>query len=143
MGRLKGFTLIELMIVVAIIGILGAIAYPSYQSYIMRSKRTIAKIQLVDLVAQQTKYYIEPENRTYGDLSDLGYANDTIGINSDGDTVAAGSGNYDVSVSAATATTFTIQAVAKNYQIGDTAGGTSCTPLTINHLGARTPSDCW
>ena len=141
MGRLKGFTLIELMIVVAIIGILGAIAYPSYQSYVMRSKRTVAKILLVDLVAQQTKNFIE--NRTYGDLSDLDYPNDTIGINSDGDTVAAGSGNYDVSVTAATTTTFTIQAVAKNYQIGDTARGTSCTPLTINHLGVRTPSDCW
>ena len=142
MGRLKGFTLIELMIVVAIIGILGAIAYPSYQSYIMRSKRTIAKVVLADIVAKQTKYYIE--NRTYGDLSDLpGYPNDTIGINSDGDTVASGSGNYDVSISAATATTFTIQAVAKNIQTGDTAGGTSCTPLTINHLGVRTPLDCW
>ncbi|RKZ45836.1 MAG: prepilin-type cleavage/methylation domain-containing protein [Gammaproteobacteria bacterium] len=140
-GRLKGFTLVELMIVVAIIGILGAIAYPSYQSYVMRSKRTIAKIVLADIVEQQTKYYIE--NRTYGDLSDLGYANDTIGINSDGDTVASGSGNYDLSTTAATTTTFTIQAVAKNIQTGDTARGTSCTPLTINHLGARTPSDCW
>ena len=42
----KGFTLIELMVVVAIIGIMGAIAYPSYDSYMKKSRRSDAKVAL-------------------------------------------------------------------------------------------------
>ncbi len=136
MGRLRGFSLIELMVVVAMIGILAAIAYPSYQSYVLRSKRTIAKIQLMDISEQETRYFIN--NRTYGDLSDLGYSADTIGIDDDG-IVVAGSGTYDLSTTTATATTFTIRAVAKNYQASDTG----CTTLTINLAGVRTPPACW
>ena len=97
------------MIVVALVALLATLAYPSYQSYVLRSKRAIAKIRLMDIVEQETRYFIA--NRTYGDLSDLGFSADTIGINSDGE-VTAGSGTHDLSVAIATAGAFTVQAVA-------------------------------
>ncbi len=131
-----GFTLMELMIVVGIVAILATLAIPAYQTSILRSNRSIAKTRLMDVVTQQTRYYID--NRAYGVLTDLGYATDTIGFNSD-NTTAAGAGTYDLSVSAANATTYTIQAVATNQQLADTA----CLTLTINQAGVKSPISCW
>jgi len=56
LGNNKGFTLIELMIVVAIIGVLASIAYPSYQDHVLRAKRADAKAGLLNLQLAQEKY---------------------------------------------------------------------------------------
>lgn len=55
----NGFTLIELMIVVAIVGVLAAIAYPSYTDYVMRSRRTDAKAGLTAVAQAMEKFYTE------------------------------------------------------------------------------------
>ena len=48
----KGFTLVEVMIVVAIIGVLAAIAYPSYQRYVIKTKRTDMMVEMQNIAAQ-------------------------------------------------------------------------------------------
>jgi len=140
-GRLcgtRGFTLIELMIVVALISILAVIAIPSYDAYVLRSNRVAAKTFLNKVALDEQRYYVN--NRTYAKLSDLsGYTADTIGIDRNQNVVTAGSGIYDITVTSFSATDFTLKATAKNRQTSDTG----CTELTLDGNGAKTPLDCW
>ncbi len=62
-SRAAGFTLIELMIVVAVIAILAAIAIPMFADYVMRGKIVDATAHLGDLRTQMEKYFMD--NRTY------------------------------------------------------------------------------
>ena len=59
MKKTAGFTLIEMMIVVAIIGILAAIAYPSYQEYVLRGNRSEGQALLNDAAARQERYFAQ------------------------------------------------------------------------------------
>lgn len=72
-ATMRGFTLIELMIVVGILGILVAVAYPSYTRYIITSNRVDAREKLSEIAFEMERYVVR--NRTYTlDLSQLGYA---------------------------------------------------------------------
>ena len=87
--RVQGFTLIELMMVVAVISILAAIAYPSYQDYVTRSKRSDAKNALLEMASRQERYYFD--NNTYTtDPTDLGY---------NADPATSPEGYYTISIS--------------------------------------------
>lgn len=68
----KGFTLIEILIVVAIIGIIAAIGYPSYTNYLHKAGRSEASALLLQVMEKQEQWY--RQNLTYTtDLTDLGY----------------------------------------------------------------------
>ena len=71
-GRAKGFTLIELMIVVAIVGILAGIAYPSYMDHVRKGNRAKAQAFLMD-VAQRQQAYLLIHREYAPDLQKLGY----------------------------------------------------------------------
>ncbi len=73
----KGFTLIELMVTVAILGILSAIALPSYTSSVVKGKRTEAKVELLRIAQMQESYFTQ--NLSYAkDLIQLGFTANTI-----------------------------------------------------------------
>lgn len=68
-----GFTLIELMITVAVVGILAAVAYPSYTAQIVRGQRTAGQNFAMDLAQREEQFFLD--NRAYtGTLANLGYA---------------------------------------------------------------------
>jgi len=73
-----GFTLIELMIVVAIIGIIAAIAYPAYQDQVRKAKRSDGTSKIMDAMARQERYYSEQNTYTL-DMAELyGAGNDPV-----------------------------------------------------------------
>jgi type IV pilus assembly protein PilE len=126
---MRGFTLIELMIVVVIVAILAAVALPSYQNSIRKSRRPDAKTALLDLAAREERYYTV--NNTYTDVAaNLGYASAVVGAKVNVSLGMAAKPDYTLSVSAFTATTFSLQAVAQNDQVNDTCGS-----YTLDNLG--------
>lgn len=131
----NGFTLIEMMIAVAIIAILSAIAYPNYQSYIKKSRRADAYRSLGGIGLAQEKYRSNNSQYT-STLTDIGFTSSS----SDGYyTLAITSGSASASGYIATAT-------ATGSQIGDVEGSTSCGTLTLTASGSTqtyTPTECW
>src|SRR5690554_4830566 len=123
----KGFTLLELMIVVAVIGILAAIAYPSYMDSVRKSNRADAKAALNDAAQQMQRCYTLNSTFTGCDTNVATVSPETF---------------YTIGV-VTTATTFTATATAARApQLSDTG----CTVMTLNHLGQTTPPDadrCW
>lgn len=126
-----GFTLIELMIVVAVVAILAAIAYPSYQEQVRKSYRAKAKADLVEYAGLAERYYTT--NNTYAGFT----LPSTVSPREPG---AAARYNLTPNGAFGGATTFTITATATGAQSGD-----KCGALTINQAGVKTAaqSDCW
>ena len=125
-NRHGGFTLIELMIVIAIMGILAGIAYPQYSQYVQKSRRADGQLALLEEIqalerCKSTRY---------------SYANCTL-------THATSPENYYTITLTSTASTFAITATGQNQQAKDT----DCKVMTINQLGERTPdpdtTKCW
>lgn len=133
--RSAGFTLIELMITVAIVAILAAIAYPSYQAYIVRTNEGVARAFLGDLTSRQQAFY--NDRRRFADsLVDLGYGTATVSLRrdgqpaADGDTVIYTAGVQDGSV---TARNYVVQAVPAGVQ----ATRSQCGTLSLDAQGTR------
>ena len=125
----KGFTLIEMMIVVAIIGILAAIGIPQYQQYVMKGNRAATQSFMMDVANRQKQYLLDA--RAYApDLATLGM----------GTLPSEVSKHYTVTmnVPGGTPPTFVVTAtpIPNKPQAADGA-------LTLNDVGAKTPPDKW
>lgn len=118
MRRNSGFTLIELMIVVAIVGILAAIAYPSYVDSVQKSNRADAKSIMLQVASQEERYYTE--HNVYGSITDIGNA---------ASPVPSQSGRHNITLVTANAgATYTITATPVQTD-------SKCGNLTINNTG--------
>jgi type IV pilus assembly protein PilE len=134
--KLKGFTLIELMIVVAILGILAAVALPAYQNYVIRSKRADAMGALMAATNAMERHR----------ANNFSYAGAAPGTTFNASVPSDGTGDayYTISLGNLSATTYTLTATA----IGSQAAAIgSAETLTINQSGGKTWSggsgNCW
>ncbi len=132
MRRNRGFTLIELMIVVAIVGILASVAFPSYVESVRKSNRADAKSTMLQVASQEERYYTE--NNVYGTVTAIGNA---------ASPVRSSSGKHNITVATAnvnatyiiTATPVTTDSTCGNLTITNTG-------VTANSVGAAAGL-CW
>ena len=145
-GRASGFTLIELMIVVAIVAILLAVGIPGYQQQVLKTKRSLARGELLEVLARQEQYFIN--NKAYAtDLTNLGYPANGYYVDTDSNDLAtAARAIYLIQFSGTpTTTAYTLQAVPQGGQTKDSRCGT----LTITSTGVKSEggsgstADCW
>jgi type IV pilus assembly protein PilE len=115
----RGFTLIELMITVAVIAILAAVAFPSYQDSLRKSRRTDAKNALTQATANMERYYAE--KNTYATAAICGGTPVICPGSCSGGVCTSTEKNYTITLPTLTATTFTVLAtpVAGGTQVVD------------------------
>ncbi|MFD2192189.1 type IV pilin protein [Pistricoccus aurantiacus] len=128
--RTGGFTLIEVMITVAIIAIVAAIAYPSYQSHVQRTRRGDAISSLLELAQAQERFMTRCGH--YATRID-GTASCNDSAEGLGKSTLSNEGFYQLSFAAAGAASYTLKAVPRGVQASDT----ECAALTLNQLGER------
>lgn len=130
----RGFTLIELTIVIAIIGIVAAIAVPNYSNYVTATRRSDAQVPLLDLAHRMDRFFTE--NNTY-----VGATLANVNM-----PAASPEGFYNLAITGTGATTYTIQATPVGAQLAD---DTECASFTLNELGQKgitgtgNAQDCW
>jgi type IV pilus assembly protein PilE len=140
-NKQRGFTLVELMIVVVIIGILAMVAIPAYNDSVTKGRRADAKSTLTSIAARQEQFFMDSKTYT-SDMTNLNFA---------ASPAQSVDGYYTVSVVTPTAgcpiiTCYLLQAVPNNAD-------TNCQTLTLNSVGAenvagspaptQTAKECW
>lgn len=128
-NRTRGFTLLEIMIVVVVVGVLAAIALPSYEIQMRKSRRASAQSHLMDIAARQQQFLLDQRQ----------FATSVSALNMT--TPADVSSYYTITVTpdnTATPPTFSASAAPTGSQASDPAG-----TLGITDAGVKTPAGYW
>lgn len=146
----RGFTLIELMIALAVITVLSAVAYANYQSSVLKSHRTQAKADMLLLTLQLERYHTI--NRTYAGFPDP----DDDPVVQWWSPASGGMSYYSLCLVGTSVSAYQLQAIPGGAAAGDYPDGCgeatnttqvkdSCGILTINQAGQKTPTTtgCW
>lgn len=124
----KGYSLVEIMIAIALVAVLVALAIPNYTKYVRKANRAEAHQLLMNWANNQEVW--RANNTTYADADDIPVPTHD---------------EYTFTVSGTSATAYTLTATPKtgSSQNHDEERGTACKPLTLNQSNAKTPADCW
>ncbi len=152
-----GFTLVELLIAVAIVGILTTIAVPSYRMYVQRGNRTVAKSAMTEIVSRQNSFYVDRKHFATT-FDKLGLSGSTVYLTRDGvlSSISTTQSIYEIKLAGDTASTtcpatgsasatgFTVVARPINGQASDTRCATMCMGSTgIKSASGTNAANCW
>lgn len=128
--RTAGFTLVELVIVMAVLAILSAIAIPNYSEYVMRGHRAAAQSYISDVASRQAQFFLDRR----------AYAATVAALNLAVPPDIANRYNVVIVANAGPPATFTVTATPMGTQLNDRCGA-----LTIDQAGAKTAAAtrCW
>ena len=132
MGRMiRGFTLIEAMIVVALIGIIVAFGYPSYRDQVMKSRRAEGMGELLELADRLERYYSDKGTYVGATPANIFHA-------------TTAKGNYQLSIDSQDAIAFTVSATPLGGQLKDKCGKFTLSSQGVKSVGGSLDSsECW
>jgi len=124
----RGFTLIELMITVAVIGILAAVAYPAYLDQVRKARRADAQAILLNIAARQQQMLLDTRV----------YVATTSGLNISVPSSVQNAYTISITVGAGAVPSFSATATPLGSQSAD-----KCSVLSVDQTGSKSPSTCW
>lgn len=141
-----GFTLIELMITVAIVGIIAAVAVPSYQDYVRQTNRAAAKAALYENAQFMERFYSQNSqyDASLGIDARANTADDAAVVLPNTQSPKTGTAQYNISLQAVADVnnTFVLQAVPTGTMAGDTCGTLTLSNTSLQGAGGNVTS-CW
>lgn len=140
-----GFSLVELLVALAIAGVLLFVALPGYQYVVLKSTRAAARASLLDVVSRQEQYFVNTK-RYATNLGSLGLP-DPYHVDSHGDAIDPGAASYRISLDLADGDYTGAVAAPVNRQASDSG----CMAFSLARTGVRSvsgalasdPGECW
>lgn len=142
-GMAAGFTLLELMVALAVAAVLATIAYPSFLQQVRQARRADGQTALMKLVIAEERFRADCPHYAGRIVGPRSCASGVSTLSTLGLSDMSTEGHYKLELAMASATGFLARAVAVGDQARDHAADQSCAVLTLDHSGNRMPKGCW